>query len=226
MSQRRAVIQSAWGQIPFLSFSSSVTLDKHFASLSQFPHSLNRADDSVIITTIMIIVTTEGGTEELRDSSHQVLQASKCSVGCCKYGPWGRDAAVLGCPLRSWMGRGDRRQAALSPPCSPVLALPPAHSAPATLGPSCPVNTRPACPHRQLCPCCCSGQKLSPWKSTAAPRPRSCFFSNVTCRDHQTRAVPTSSFSFLFFGTPVITHNSPIWGGGLFTGLGSDFAQM
>lgn len=108
MSQRRAVIQSAWGQIPFLSFSSSVTLDKHFASLSQFPHSLNRADDSVIITTIMVIVTTEGGTEELRDSSHQVLQASKCSVGCCKYGPWGRDAAVLGCPLRSWMGRGDR----------------------------------------------------------------------------------------------------------------------
>lgn len=108
MSQRRAVIQSAWGQIPFLSFSSSVTLDKHFACLSQFPHSLNRADDSVIITTIMIIVTTEGGTEELRDSSHQVLQASKCSVGCCKYGPWGRDAAVLGCPLRSWMGRGDR----------------------------------------------------------------------------------------------------------------------
>ena len=49
------------------------------------------------------------------------------------------------------------------------------------------------------------------------PSPHSCFFSNFTCPDHQTTAVPTSSLYFpvsclISFGASVVTHNCPMWG--------------
>ena len=148
--------------------------------------------------------------KELRDSRHQIPWASKCTFRCCKSGPWSWSAAVEGVGGRARVSSEELTEAGSRSPALSLLTqllprwLPVFHEHKPGLLPPPPLLWLLFC------------TETFPLEiHQLPPSPHSCF-SNFTCPDHRTRAVPASSLYFpvscLIVFLSVVTHNYPTWG--------------